>query len=146
MKRKILSLVLCVVIQMQLGFAGAQQAGKIPRIGYLAGFGDAKNPSPQIEAFRQGLRELGYVEGKNILVEYRYIEGKQERVAILVAELVRLKVDMLVTPSAGAIREAKRVTKTIPIVMIANFDPVAAGIVDSLAHPGANITGLDRMT
>jgi putative ABC transport system substrate-binding protein len=146
MTKKILIWLLATFLLTPDMFAGAQQAGKIPRIGYLAGFGDAKNPGPQIEAFRQGLRELGYVEGKNILVEYRYIEGMQERIPILVAELVRLKVDMLVIPSSGAIREAKRVTKTIPIVMIANFDPVAAGIVDSLARPGANITGLDRMT
>ncbi len=93
---------------------------------------------------RQGLEDLGYIEGKNILVEYRYIEGKPDRYPGLVAELVQLKVDVLVLTSLSAIRAAKQATKTIPIVMVLADDPVATGIVDSLAHPGGNITGLSR--
>ena len=126
--------------------AEAQQAPKLAHIGYLAGFGNAKAPGAPIEAFRQGLRELGYIEGKNILVEYRYIEGRQERVASFVSELVHLPVDALVIPHTGAIFEAKHVTKTIPIVIVTNIDPVANGIVDSLARPGGNITGVARLT
>jgi len=124
----------------------AQQPTKIPHIGYLAGFGSAKAPGAPIEAFRQGLRQLGYLEGKNILVEYRYIEGRQERVASFVLELVHIPVDVLVIPHTGAIFEAKQTTKTIPIVIVTNIDPVANGIVDSLARPGGNITGLARLT
>jgi putative tryptophan/tyrosine transport system substrate-binding protein len=130
-------LALCVSAQ-------AQQPGKIPRIAYLAGRGDPSTPDPLIEAFRQGLRDLGYVEGKNIVVEYRYAEGKLDRIPSLVAELVQLKVDVLVSPALPAIRAAKQATKTIPIVMLTNVDPVATGIVDSLARPGGNITGLAR--
>jgi putative tryptophan/tyrosine transport system substrate-binding protein len=124
--------------------AEAQQPKKVPRIGYLAGRGDPSTPDPLIDAFRQGLRDLGYIEGKNILVEYRYGEGKLDRIPSLVAELVQLKVDVLVTPAFPAIRAAKQATKTIPIVMLINVDPVAAGIVDSLGRPGGNITGLAR--
>ena len=124
----------------------AQQPKKIPRIGYLSGAGDPSNPGPNVEAFRRGLRELGYIEGKNILVEYRYIEGKRDRVPSLVAELVQLKVDVLVSPNSPAIRAAKQATKTIPIVMVINWDPVAEGLIDSLARPGGNITGLSRLT
>jgi ABC-type uncharacterized transport system substrate-binding protein len=124
----------------------AQQPNKIPRIGYLSGAGDPSNPGPNVEAFRRGLQELGYIEGKNILVEYRYIEGKRDRVPSLVAELVQLKVDVLVSPNLPAIRAAKQATKTIPIVMVTNWDPVAEGLIDSLARPGGNITGLSRLT
>ena len=126
--------------------AEAQQPEKIPRIGYLSGTGDPTNPEPQVEAFRQGLRDLGYVEGKNILVEYRYAEGKPDRIPSLVAELVQLKVDVLVATAPPAIRAAKQATKTIPIVMVTTQDPVATGLVDSLARPGGNITGLTRLT
>ena len=126
--------------------AEAQQPKKIPRIGYLSGAGDPSNPGPNVEAFRRGLQELGYIEGKNILVEYRYIEGKRDRVPSLVAELVQLKVDVLVSPNLPAIRAAKQATKTIPIVMVINWDPVAEGLIDSLARPGGNITGLSRLT
>jgi len=146
MKKKIAVLTLCAVLFALCLSAAAQQSTKIPRIGYLAGFGNLNNPGPPIEAFRQGLHDLGYVEGKKILIEYRYIEGKQDRVPSFVAEMVQLKVDVLVIPHTGAIFEAKRVTKTIPIVIVANVDPVANGIVDSLAHPGGNITGLARLT
>ena len=92
------------------------------------------------------MRDLGYVEGKNILIEYRYVEGKADRIPSLVAELVQLKVDVLVAASPPAIRAAKQATKTIPIVMVTTQDPVATGLVDSLARPGGNITGLTRLT
>jgi len=121
--------------------ARAQQPAKVPRIGYLSRTGDSKNPGPQVEGFRQGLRDLGYIEGKNILVEYRYIEGKSDSIPSIAAELVQLKVDVLVLGPLPAIRAAKQATKTIPIVMVTTQDPVAAGFVDSLARPGGNITG-----
>ena len=127
--------------------AEAQQAKKVPRIGYVSGSGDPSNPGgPFVDAFRQGLRDRGYIEGKNILVEHRYAEGNMDRIPTLVGELVQLKVDVLVATNFPAIRAAKQATKTIPIVMVATVDPVATGIVDSLARPGRNITGLTRLT
>src|SRR5262245_17479679 len=107
--------------------------------------GDSKNPGHQVEGFRQALRDLGYIEGQNILVEYRYIAGKTDILPSLVAELVQLKVDVLVLGPLPAIRAAKQATKTIPIVMVTTQDPVAAGFVDSLARPGGNITGLTTL-
>jgi putative ABC transport system substrate-binding protein len=124
------------------GSAQAQQPKKVPRIGYVSGAGDPSNPGPVVEAFRQGLRNHGYIEGKNILVEYRYVEGRRERVARLVSELVQLEVDVLVLVTLPSVRAAKEATKTIPIVMVLAVDPVADGLVDSLARPGGNITGL----
>jgi putative ABC transport system substrate-binding protein len=126
--------------------ATAQQPETIPRIGYVSGAGDTQNPPPHIRAFQKGLRDLGYTEGKNILIEYRYIEGKVDRIPSLVAELVQLKVDVLVSLSTPGIRAAKQATKTIPIVMVINDDPVAAGLIESLARPGGNVTGLTRLT
>jgi putative ABC transport system substrate-binding protein len=123
----------------------AQQPTKIPRIGYLSGNYPA-NPGPNVEAFRQALRGLGYIEGKNILIEYRYSEGKNERMPSLVAELVKLKVDVLVSGVGPAIRAAQQATTTIPIVIVAAGDPVATGYVNSLARPGGNITGITRLT
>jgi putative ABC transport system substrate-binding protein len=144
-KKSAVPSILVIVILLAVAVTTeAQQTGKIPRIAYLAGRGDPSTPDPLIEAFRQGLRDLGYVEGKNIVVEYRYAEGKLDRIPSLVAELVQLKVDVLVSPALPAIRAAKQATKTIPIVMLTNVDPVATGIVDSLARPGGNITGLAR--
>jgi putative ABC transport system substrate-binding protein len=147
MPKKILLLALCSPL-LALGFsAQAQQpAGKVPRIGYLSAIGDPYIPEPQIEAFREALRDLGYVEGKNILVDYRYAGGIQDRIPGLVAELVQLRVDVVVVAALPAIRAAKQATKTIPIVMVTTQDPVATGIVDSLARPGGNITGLTRLT
>jgi putative tryptophan/tyrosine transport system substrate-binding protein len=107
--------------------ADAQQPKKVPRIGYLSSTDDPKAPGPSIEAFRQGLRDLGYIEGKNILVEYRYAEGMSDRMPSLVAELVQLKVDVVVAAALPAIRAAKQATKTIPIVMVTTQDPVARG-------------------
>ena len=126
--------------------AEAQQPKKVPRLGYVTGGGDANNPGPNAEAFRQGLRDLGYIEGKNILVEYRYAEGISDRMPSLVAELVQLKVDVVVAAALPAISAAKQATKSIPIVMVTTQDPVARGLVDSLARPGGNITGLTRLT
>lgn len=125
--------------------ADAEQPKKVPRIGHLSG-GDPRTPVRTVEAFRRGLRDLGYIEGKNILVEYRYAEGNLDQLPSLVAELVRLKVDVLVATSALGITAAKEATKTIPIVMVADIDPVAGGFIASLAHPGGNITGVARLT
>ncbi len=118
----------------------AQQPGNVPTIGYLSDSSPA-NPSPHPEPFRQGLRDLGYIEGKNITMEYRYAEGVVERLPHLAAELARLKVDVIFTGGAATIA-AKDATKTIPIVMTNISDPVVTGLVTSLAHPGGNITGL----
>ena len=120
-------------------FAHAQQLPKIPRIGFLVA-STSSLYSARIETFRQGLRELGYVEGKNIVIEYRFAEGKEDRVRDLAAELVSLKVDIIVTAANAS--AAKNATKTIPIVFAAIADPVATGIVASLSRPGGNLTGL----
>ena len=122
----------------------AQQPTKIPRIGYLSGSSPAAF-SARRDAFRQGLRELGYVEGKNIVIEWRYAEGKLDRLPALAAELVRLKVDIIVTAGPLQTRAAKQATSTIPIVMTNEGDPVGTGFVASLARPGGNITGLSTL-
>jgi putative tryptophan/tyrosine transport system substrate-binding protein len=139
------TLILVTFMLVFVHLVNAQQPKKIPRIGYVSGADDLNNPGPE-EAFRQGLRDLGYIEGKNILVEYRSQEGKADRGPSLVAELVQSKVDVLVLVTSPAIRAAKQATKTIPIVMVTTADPVATGLVDSLARPGGNITGLTRIT
>ena len=110
----------------------------------MSGGGDPSNPL--FDAFRQGLRDLGYMEGRNIQIEYRSAEGKSDRFPSLVTELVELKVDVLVSPTPTGLRAAKQATKTIPIVMVTTVDPVAAGLVDSLARPGGNVTGITRLT
>jgi len=117
-------------------------AGKNPADRLCVRTGDSSNPGPYVAALRQGLRDLGYIDGKNIVIEYRGAEGKLERIPGIVAELVQLKVDVLVVLIPQAIRAAKQATKTIPIVMVTQEDPVAAGLIDSLARPGGNITGL----
>lgn len=122
--------------------AAAQQPPKIPRVGLVSSSGDARAPGVLIEAFRQRLKELGYTEGKNIAFEFRYAEGKLDRVPGFVDELIRLNVDALVVSSVPAIRAAKRATATAPVVMLISVDPVPLGIVESLARPGGNITGL----
>src|SRR5437867_7152742 len=124
--------------------AEAQQPARIPRIGILVAASASFN-FPRVEAFRQRLRELGYVEGKNILIEYRYAEGKLERLPDLVAELVQLKVDVIVTAGGTATLAAKKAGVTMPIVFGNVGDPVGTGIVSSLARPGGNITGLSMM-
>ena len=146
MKRKIAILTISTLLLVLCAYAAAQQTKKIPLIGYLSPTGDSNAPGLNVEAFRRGLRELGYIEGKNILVEYRYIEGKPDRIPGLVNEFVQLKVDVLILVPLTAIRIAKQATKTIPIVMVIADDPVTTGIVDSLARPGGNITGLSTLT
>jgi len=124
----------------------AQQAASLPRIGFLAP-GSLSEPRIQryLQAFRQGLRELGYVDGQNIAIEFRWAEGKYDRLPGLAAELVRLKVNAIVAGGPPAIQAAKQATETIPIVMAAVADPVAIGFVASLARPGGNITGMSGM-
>ena len=137
------------VIGLALGMCGAaalaQHLVKIPRIGYLNTAPLSAN-APRMEALRQGLREHGYVEGKNIVIEWRSAEGKLDRVPALAAELVRLKVDVIVTGGATDTRAAKEATNTIPIVMTRDADPVGLGYVASLARPGGNITGLSTLS
>jgi putative ABC transport system substrate-binding protein len=118
--------------------AEAQQAGKVPRIGYIRA---EAPPAVDIEGFRQGLREHGYVEGKNIVVEYRWADGNEQRLRAIVAELIRVKVDLIVASAPAATRAAKEAATTIPIVMVLVADPVAFEFVASLARPGGNVTG-----
>src|SRR5215831_2669773 len=127
--------------------AEAQQPKKVPRIGYLSS-GDPASESARAEGIRLGLRELGYIEGQNIAIEYRYAERKQDRSSDLAADLVRLKVDIIVVGGGGTwIRAAKNATKTIPIVMIGiGADPVETGLVESLARPGGNVTGITNLS
>ena len=120
--------------------AAEAQPAKVPRIGFL-GAASASGYAPQLKAFREGLRDLGYVEGKNIAIEYRWAGGKHDRLAGLAAELVRLKVDVLVTHGTPGTRAAKQATSTIPIVMAVSGDAVATGLVASIARPGGNLTG-----
>ena len=137
------SILFVVVLLAVAVLAEAQQPAKIPRIAYLGGASFAAS-SARIEAFRQGLRELGYVEGKNIVIEWRYAEGKIDRLPALAAELVRLKVDVIVSAAPPGTRAAKQATATIPIVMAFDDDPVGSGFVANLARPGGNITGLSN--
>ena len=127
--------------------ARAQQPKKVPQIGYLSN-SDPVRESARSEAIRLALRERGYIEGQNIAIEYRYSEGKRARFHELAAELVRLKVDIIVAAGgAGVVDAAKNATKTIPIVMVGQgADPVEAGLIDSLAHPGGNVTGVTNLT
>ena len=126
--------------------AAAQQAGKVPRIGYLSPGSPSAGLVTRDEAFRQGLRELGYVEGKNIFIEHRFAEGKFDRLTALAAELVQIKVDVIVASVTQASLAARDATKTIPIVIAGVSDPVGSGLVASIARPGANITGTSGMT
>ena len=134
-----------IVMTLLGGMAEAQQPKNVHRIGFLSGGSPTTNPA-RTEAFRQGLRELGYVEGKNIVIEWRSAEGKSERVPALAAELVRLNLDVIVTGGSGATRPVKAATSTIPIVMTQDDDPVGSGHVASLARPGGNITGLATLS
>ena len=141
--RMFVSFCLLITVLLITGSAEAQQQKKIPRIGVVLASG---RDGPAIPPFQQGLRELGYVEGKNIIVEYRYADGIEDHLPGFVAELVQLRVDVLIVPALRAIRAAQQATKTIPIVMVTTADPVAAGLIESLARPGGNITGLTRFT
>jgi putative ABC transport system substrate-binding protein len=149
MKKAAVPSILIAVVLLAVGVtARAQQPKKVPRIGYLSGF-DPATESTRSEAIRQALRERGYIEGQNIATEYRYAEGKPDRFPDLAAELVHLKVDIIVVAGAGdpGIQAAKNASKTIPIVMVgAASDPVVAGFVESIARPGGNVTGLARLT
>jgi putative tryptophan/tyrosine transport system substrate-binding protein len=137
-----ISLTLSTLLFALCASTEAHQPAKIARIGYISGTGSISDPGPYVEALRQGLRDLGYIEGKNIVIEYRGAEGKLDRIPSLVNELLQLKVDVLIVPILSAILSAKQATKTIPVVMVTGIDPVATGLVDSLARPGGNITVL----
>ena len=145
MKTKIIVYLLPALILTTFHLAEGQQPEKIPRIGYL---GNSSLPLERdfVDAFRQGLRDLGYAEGHNILIEYRWAEGRYDRLPEFAAELVRLKVDVLLTAGTPGALAAKQATQTIPIVMAVSGDAVGTGLVQSLARPGGNITGLTRMT
>jgi ABC-type uncharacterized transport system substrate-binding protein len=142
--KRILCLSLAIVMLVAGAIAEAQQPTKVSRIGYLAG-GSLSAIAPRIESFRQGLRELDYVEGKNIVIDDRYADGKPDRLPELAADLVRLKVHVIVTTGPTPTRAAKEATNTIPIVMTNDTNPVASGFVVSLARPGGNITGLSTL-
>jgi ABC-type uncharacterized transport system substrate-binding protein len=144
MNGKIATLFLPMFFLAAFHTAQAQQSGKVPRIGLLF-VGESSPHSSNLEAFRQGLRDLGYVEGKNITLEFRYADGKMERLPQLAEELVRLPVDLIVTATSPAIHAAKRATDTTPIIFAASGNPMATGYIASLAHPGGNVTGLSVM-
>jgi putative tryptophan/tyrosine transport system substrate-binding protein len=147
MWKKIVGFTLSAMLFALSYSASAQQPKKVPRIGYLSGV-DSATDSPRSEGIRLALRELGYIEGQNITIEYRYTDGKRDRYPELLAELVRLKVDIVVVAGGTRpIRAAKNATKTIPIVMMGQgLDPVKEGLVESLARPGGNVTGLTALT
>ena len=144
MTRKSIALSLALILAVLAAplAAEGQQVGKVYRIGYLS---IASGPSPRTEALRQGLRELGYIEGKNITIEYRFAQEKADRLRGLATELVNLKVDLIVTGGPTATRAAQQATRTLPVVMAWGGDPVEARFVASLAQPGSNITGLTSM-
>jgi putative ABC transport system substrate-binding protein len=141
-KRIFLLVLIITLLALSEGFAGAQQATKVPRIGYL-GLDDPS--SPLFESFRQGLRELGYIEGQNIIIESRFAFGSDWRLDGLAAELVGLNVNVIVTGSSSAFSGAGSMTKTIPIVMAYSGDPAGAGTIASLERPGGNVTGIGGM-
>ncbi len=148
MNKKIVVSFLATLSLFCIHVAQAQQPKKVPRIGYLTSADPARD-STRAEAIRLALRDRGYIEGQNITIEYRYAEGKLDRYPALAAELVRLKVDIIVVIGGGAglVRAAKNATKTIPIVMAGQgTDPVEAGLVESLARPSGNVTGLSNLT
>ena len=139
--------VVLLLLSASLGTAAAQPPAKVPRVGYLnPGSSADLMRQRRLEAFRQGLSELGYVEGQNIAIESRWAEGKLDRYRALAADLVRLKVDVIVAVGGGATKAAQEATRTIPIVMSVVQDPVGSGLVASLARPGGNVTGITAMT
>ena len=144
MKKKIALLTICTMRFALCLPVWAQQPKKVPRIAWATGSSLSSN-AHRIEAFRQGLRELGYVEGKSIVIEWRGADGNRDRQPALVAELVRLEVNVIVTAGGGPTRDAKEATATIPIVFAQDTDPIGNGFVASLARPGGNITGLSRL-
>jgi putative tryptophan/tyrosine transport system substrate-binding protein len=144
MRRRITVLTLSAMLFTLCASAEAQQTKKIPRIGYVSGTGTDPENSDNLKGLRQGLRDLGYVEGKNIHIEYKYAEGKSERLPALAQELVRLKVDVIVTGSASVVRATRNATSTLPIV-VTNIGDLS-GLVASLARPGGNVTGLTHIS
>ena len=140
-KRKLGSFALCALLPALCAIAEAQQPTKIPQIGYLS-YGSEEIDKSLVAALQQGLRELGYLEGKNIVIEQRYAAGRSEKLPELLAELIRLKLDVLVVAGDPAAHAAKKATSVIPIVMVTIPDPVGTGLIASLAHPGGNVTGL----
>ena len=144
MNKKIVLWLLATVYLATASLSAAQKPAQVPLIGYLSA--GPSGPSPNIEAFRQGLRALGFAEGQTIAIEYRYAAGRDDRLADLAAELVRLKVELIVTDSSPAARAAQQASKTIPIVMAASGDPLGTGLIASLARPGGNITGLSHLS
>jgi putative ABC transport system substrate-binding protein len=146
MSRKFFFWLLATVFLATVSLAQAQQAKNVPRIGYLSQL-DPASESFRSEVIRLALRELGYIEGQNIAIEYRYTEGKQDRLPELVAELVRLKVDIIVVAGgSGSVRAAKNATQTIPIVMVgAGLDPVEAGLIEALPVPAATSPALQPL-
>ena len=143
---RIFGCTVCALLFALYAIGDAQQPPKIPRIGYLSGTGDSLNPGPYVQALRQGLRELGHIDGKNIVIEFRGAGGKLDRIPDIVNELVQLNVDILVLPLASAIRAARQATKSIPIVIVYGGDPVADGMIDSFARPGGQITGVTTLS
>jgi len=144
MKKKITVLTLCVALLALCGSAAAQQAGKLFRVGFLDS-SNAAGMAGLLDVFRQELSKLGWIEGKNIAFEYRFAEQKNGRLPELAADLVRLKVDVIVVTGGGVPLAAKKATSTIPIIMASGSDPVASGLVASLARPGGNLTGLTSL-
>jgi putative ABC transport system substrate-binding protein len=140
--RLVLAVILTIGLLGTPRLGAAQQPTKVPRIGWLSNASRTPEVSHLLEAFSQGLRELGYVEGQNIAIEYRFAEGRPERLPGFAAELLGLKVDIIVTPNPTATQAAQQATRTVPIVMLGVADPVGSGLVASLARPGGNITGL----
>jgi putative tryptophan/tyrosine transport system substrate-binding protein len=141
--KKLVGLLIALTF-VSVRFAEAQQPAKIQRIGYLTA-NSSSVELPRVDAFRQGLRALGYIEGQNLAIEYRYTDGKFEGLSDVAAELVQLNVDVIVAVTTNAALAAKNATRTIPIFFIGVSDPIAAGLVDSLARPGGNITGLTNI-
>ncbi len=144
MRKLIAALAALVLVSLLAHMAAAQQAKKVPRIGFMS-LQSQVAESPRVEAFRQGLRDLGYIEGKTIEIEWRWAMAKPELLVDLAQELVRLKVDIIVTAGTPATQAAMNATKTIPIIMTSATDPVGTGLVASLAHPGGNVTGLSNL-
>ena len=144
MRRSDFATCLCALIFVGRVYGQAPQAKKIPRVGYLAAVSAAAD-APRLEAFRQGLRDLGYIEGQNIIVDYRHESGGFELLPDLAAELLRLNIDVLVAVTTNAALAAQKTTRTVPIIFMGVTDPITAGLVDSLARPGRNSTGITNM-
>src|SRR5262249_7495695 len=148
-KANVLGIAICAMLFALCFAAEAQQPTSVPKIGFLSRDlhpSDSRAPSPRrLEAFRQGLQDLGYIEGKNIIIEYRYAEERLERLPALGEELVRLKVEIIVADTTSSARAARKATSTIPIVFLSGSDPTQSGLAASLARPGGNVTGLTNL-